>query len=97
MYYVDIRVGEPEIFLAYVPYFEKKNKMRLMRSPCCVSVWRPPSQRLKAGLMEPEDKAGGRQWLGKQVIAANNTHATIEELLDEVFSMRPVADQTFST
>jgi hypothetical protein len=29
-----------------------------------------------------------RQWLGKNIIAAMNTHATIEELLDALFSMQ---------
>jgi hypothetical protein len=28
-----------------------------------------------------------RQWLGKNITAATNTHATIEELLDALFSM----------
>jgi hypothetical protein len=33
------------------------------------------------------------QRLGKYVSAATNTHATIEELLDAMFSMRPVSYQ----
>jgi hypothetical protein len=34
-----------------------------------------------------------RQWLGRKVTAVTNTHATIEELLDASFSMRPVSYQ----
>jgi hypothetical protein len=34
-----------------------------------------------------------RQWLGKNVIAATNTHVTIEELLDASLSMRSVSNQ----
>jgi hypothetical protein len=33
------------------------------------------------------------QWLGKNVTAAMNTHATIEELLDPSFSMRSLSYQ----
>jgi hypothetical protein len=35
-----------------------------------------------------------RQWPSKNVIAATNTHETIEELLDASFSMRSVSYQT---
>jgi hypothetical protein len=34
-----------------------------------------------------------RQRLGKSVIAAKNTHATKEELLEACFSMQPVSNQ----
>jgi hypothetical protein len=34
-----------------------------------------------------------RQWLGKHGPAAMNTQATIEELLDSAFSLRPVKYQ----
>jgi hypothetical protein len=34
-----------------------------------------------------------RQWLGKIVTVAKNTHATTEELLDTSFSMRPMPHQ----
>jgi hypothetical protein len=47
----------------------EKNKRRLMRSPCCVCV----------------PRIVARQRLGKHVPMATNTHATIEELSDEVF------------
>jgi hypothetical protein len=34
-----------------------------------------------------------RQWLGKNIIAATNAHATIEELFDALFYMMPVSYQ----
>jgi hypothetical protein len=37
-----------------------------------------------------------RQGLGKHVAAATNTHATIEDLLEEVFPMRSVSYQILS-
>jgi hypothetical protein len=37
--------------------------------------------------VEPEESAVARQRLGKHVPAAKNTYATIEELLDAVFSV----------
>jgi hypothetical protein len=50
---------------------------------------------LKAGItVEPEETAVARQWLGKHAPAATNIHATTEELLDAVFSMRFVLYQT---
>jgi hypothetical protein len=51
-----------------------------------------PSERLKAGMVEPEDTAVARQRLGKHVPATTNTHET-DELLDAVFSMRFVSYQ----
>jgi hypothetical protein len=33
-------------------------------------------------MAEPEETAVAKQWLGKHVPAATNTHATIEELLE---------------
>jgi hypothetical protein len=40
--------------------------------------------------MEPKETAVARQWLGKHVPAATNTHETLEEVLEAVFSMGPV-------
>jgi hypothetical protein len=40
--------------------------------------------------MEPEETSVARQRLGKQVYAAKNTQATIEELLGMMFSLRSV-------
>jgi hypothetical protein len=65
-----------------------------MRSPCHLYVCVPPHQRLKAGIMEPEGMAVARQWLGKHVPAARNTHSTIDELLDAVFPMQSVISST---
>jgi hypothetical protein len=50
-------------------------------------------QRLKFGIMKAEETDFARQRLGKHISAATNTHATIYELLDAVFSMRSVSYQ----
>jgi hypothetical protein len=42
---------------------------------------------MKAQIMEPEETAIARQWLGKHIPAATNIHATTKKLLDVVFSM----------
>jgi hypothetical protein len=49
---------------------------------------------LKAGIVEPEEMAVARQWLCKHVSMATNsrdattyTHATLEEMLEAVFSV----------
>jgi hypothetical protein len=42
---------------------------------------------LKAGIVEPEETSTTRQRLGKQVTAATDTEATIEELLGTMFSV----------
>jgi hypothetical protein len=42
------------------------------------------SPQQQALIVEPEDTAVARQWLGKHLPAKKNTHATIEELLDAV-------------
>jgi hypothetical protein len=47
----------------------------------------------QAIIVEPEETAGARLRLRKHVIAATNIHATVEELLDAVFSMRSVSCQ----
>jgi hypothetical protein len=39
------------------------------------------TRRLKAGRVEPEETYNARQWLGKQISAATDTQATIEQLL----------------
>jgi hypothetical protein len=56
-----------------------------MRSPCCLCA---PSNAYR-----PEETAVDRQRLSKHVSAATNTHATIEQLLDEVFCMRSLSYQ----
>jgi hypothetical protein len=40
--------------------------------------------------VEPEQTSIARQQLGKQVSAATDTQATIEELFGTMFSIRPV-------
>jgi hypothetical protein len=35
--------------------------------------------------VEPNETTVARHWLGKQISAAPNTHATIEQLLDALF------------
>jgi hypothetical protein len=40
--------------------------------------------------VENEETSIARQWLGKYVFVATNTHATIGELLEAVFSMGSV-------
>jgi hypothetical protein len=71
-----IIVRKSKFFLAYFPYFEKI-KGRLMSSPCSVPVCIP--------------LIVARQRLGKHILAATNTHATIEELLDAAFYVRCVS------
>jgi hypothetical protein len=44
----------------------------------------------KARIVESEETAVTRQRLGKHIPAATNTHATMEELLDMVFSVQSV-------
>jgi hypothetical protein len=44
--------------------------------------------------VEPQETAIARQWLSKQIPAAMNTHAIIEELLDAVFSIWPMVRLT---
>jgi hypothetical protein len=51
-----------------------------MISPCCLCVCVFPF-------------IAARQRLGKQIPKLTNTHATVEELLDAVFSMRSVSYQ----
>jgi hypothetical protein len=46
--------------------------------------------RLKAGIVQPEESSIAIQRLGKQVSAATDTQATIEELLRTTFSVRSV-------
>jgi hypothetical protein len=54
-----------------------------MKSPCslCVCV-------SSISIIELEETAVARQRLSKHVSAATNTHATIEEMLEAVISMR---------
>jgi hypothetical protein len=40
--------------------------------------------------VEPEEMAVARQWLDKHVSAATDMHATIEELLETMFSMQSI-------
>jgi hypothetical protein len=51
--------------------------------------------RLKAGIGEPEETSIARQRLGKQVSAATDTKATIEELLGTLLSI-PSEQETAS-
>jgi hypothetical protein len=46
---------------------------------------------MKAGIVQLEETAVARYRVGKQVSAATNTYATLEELLDAVFSMRSLS------
>jgi hypothetical protein len=62
-----------------------------MRSFFCLCD--PPPQLVKAGIVEPEETVVARQRLGNHFPAATNTHATVEELMDVVFSMRSVSYQ----
>jgi hypothetical protein len=43
---------------------------------------------LKAGIVEPEEKIIARQWLGKHVPMVTNMQATIEVLLETIFSIQ---------
>jgi hypothetical protein len=57
------------------------------------------TQRLKAGIVEPEETSVDRQRLGKQASAATDTQASIEELLGTIFSiqaMQSVYKEEFS-
>jgi hypothetical protein len=74
-------------FLDYFRYFEK---IKVMGSRCCLCAQPSHPQHLKAGIVEPEEMAVAMQWLGKHIPMVMNTHATIEELLDAVFSMLSV-------
>jgi hypothetical protein len=47
--------------------------------------------------VEAEEMAIARQWLDKHVPAVTNTYATIEELLDAVFSMQSVSYQIINS
>jgi hypothetical protein len=44
--------------------------------------------KLIAGIVEQKEVVVIRQWRGKHVSAATNTHATIEEVLETLFSIR---------
>jgi hypothetical protein len=48
------------------------------------------TRRLKPGIVEQEEEAIARQWRCKHVSAATNQHATVEELLEALFSVRSV-------
>jgi hypothetical protein len=47
--------------------------------------------------VEPEETAVDRQRLGKYIPVAMNVHATIEELLDVVFSVWSMSYQILNT
>jgi hypothetical protein len=49
--------------------------------------------RLKARIVEREETAIASQRLGEHAPAATDAHATMEELVDAVFSMRSVPRQ----
>jgi hypothetical protein len=76
--------------LAYFPNFEKKNERSLFRSHCSLYVCVHP-ERQKTGIVEPEETAVARQRLAKHLPASTNTHTTVEELLDAVFSVMSVS------
>jgi hypothetical protein len=42
---------------------------------------------LKARIVEPKEMAIAREWLSEHTSAVTNTHITIEELLEAVFSV----------
>jgi hypothetical protein len=71
-----------------------KNKSRLMRSHCwlsvCMSVYPPVIARQRFCKNLP---IVARQRLDRNVTAIRNTHTTIEELLNVSFSMWPVSFQ----
>jgi hypothetical protein len=66
-----------------------------MKSSCCLCLCE--SSLNKAGIVEPEDTAVALQQLGNIISAATNTHATIEEILDTMFSMRSVLYQILNS
>jgi hypothetical protein len=84
-----------------LPSLFRNYKIRLMTSPrclcVCVTLLRTfefhVTWRLKSEIVEQEQKAVARQRLGEYFPAARNTHATIVELLDAVFSMQSVSYQ----
>jgi hexokinase len=59
-----------------------------MKSPSCLRVCMPPSpHRLKAGIVELQETTFDMQRLSKHFPEEINTHETIDELFDAVFSM----------
>jgi hypothetical protein len=54
-------------------------------------IYNITTYRLKARSAELEETTVATQRFGKHVAAATDTHATIEELLQELFSMRSVS------
>jgi hypothetical protein len=64
-----------------------------MRSPYRMCVFPLTPEGLNIGARRD---AIARQRLGTHVPAATNTHATIKELLDMVFSVRSMSYQTLS-
>jgi hypothetical protein len=65
-----------------------------MISPCCLCT--PPHQCLKARIVEREETAIARRWLGKHVPVAVNVHTAVEELLEIMFYMWSVSYQILS-
>jgi hypothetical protein len=59
----------------------------------CVSVFVFPYRCQVTARFGKNPPIVARQWLGRNVIAVTNTHATIEELLDTSFSMRSLSYQ----
>jgi hypothetical protein len=56
----------------------------------CLHFESTMTRRLRARIMEREDTDISKQWLNKHDTASTDMHATNEELLDAVFSMRSV-------
>jgi hypothetical protein len=104
MVHVGYPAGQGFHFLAYFPYFEKAEyayEITLLCVYVCLCIL-PIFARQRFGKYS---RIIARQWLGKNplivarqqlgrnVTAVMKTHATIEELLDESFSMWPVSYQ----
>jgi hypothetical protein len=64
-----------------------------MRSPCCLYVFIPFPERLKAWIVEPEETVVARQQLGKIFPAETNTQVIIEVPLDAMISVQSVSYQ----
>jgi hypothetical protein len=64
-----------------------------MRSHCCLHVCVSPPLTIARQRLGKNPLIDARQWLGRNITAVTNRHATIEELLDASFSMWPVSYQ----
>jgi hypothetical protein len=64
-----------------------------MRSPSSLYIWVSVCVPLQSRIVGLQREAVARQRLGNHFPAATNRHATIEELLEAVFSMRSASYQ----